>query len=437
MLRFDRLGLAATLVGALVLAVPSSAQEGGGSDWPQWRGPARDGISPAEALLSEWPESGPPLVWRTQGLGSGHASLSIADGRLFTLGDRDGSEYVIAIDASDGSELWRVRLGEANDDGRGRGGSRSTPTIDGNRVYALGTAGSLVSLDVATGAEAWRRSLPGDFGGRMMSRWKFSESPLVDAGRVVFTPGVPDTFMVAVDAQSGRELWRTRVPELGPQGRDGAGYSSIVVSEGGGVRQYVQLAGRGVVGVRASDGAYLWSYNRVANDVANVATPIVRGDLVFASTGYRTGSALLRLSPAPGGGVGAEEVYFLDAPTLQNHHGGLILVGDHVYGGHGHNNGFPICVELESGAVVWGGQIRNQGSGSAAVTFADGHLYFRYQNGAVLLIEATPEGYREKGSFEIPDAEPPGWAHPVIAEGRLYLRDQDRLFCYDIAASEG
>jgi outer membrane protein assembly factor BamB len=324
-------------------------------------------------------------------------------------------------------------VGAANEDGRGRGGSRSTPSVDGDRVYALGTEGQLVCLRTADGSEVWRLSLPGDFGGVMMSRWKFSESPLVDGDRVVFTPGAADAFMVAVDKMTGRELWRTSIPDLGPNGRDGAGYSSIVVSEGAGVRQYVQLAGRGVVGVRSSDGRFLWSYNRVANDTANVATPIVKGDLVLASTGYRTGSALLRLS-ASGGGVDAEEVYFLDAPTLQNHHGGLVLVGDHVYGGQGHNNGFPICVELETGEVVWGGQIRNAGSGSAAVSYADGQLYFRYQNGVMILVEATPAGYREKGSFEIPDAEPPGWAHPVVADGRLYLRDQGRLFCYDVSA---
>jgi outer membrane protein assembly factor BamB len=426
--------IALALVSGLALtgSVAAFAAE---RDWPQWRGPARDGVSAATGLLSEWPEAGPALAWRTAGLGSGHSSLSVADGRLFTLGDRGGSEFVIALDASDGSELWRVRLGAANEDGRGRGGSRSTPTLDGDRVYALGTEGYLVCLEAATGSQVWRLSLPGDFGGQMMSRWRFSESPLVDGERVVFTPGASDAFIVAVDKRNGRELWRASVPELGPNGRDGAAYSSIVVSEGAGVRQYVQLAGRGVVGVRASDGEYLWSYNRVANDVANVATPIVRGDLVFASTGYHTGSALLRLVPAAGG-VAAEEVYFLDAPTLQNHHGGLVLVGDHVYGGHGQNNGFPICVELESGDVVWGGQIRNQGTGSAAVTVADGHLYFRYQNGVTMLIEATPEGYRERGSFEIPDAEPPGWAHPVVAGGRLYVRDQDRLFCYDVAARD-
>jgi len=421
---------------AVLLALPAPCEEPGasGADWSQWRGPHRDAVSTEQGLLSEWPESGPKLVWQADGLGSGHSSLAIADGRIFTLGDRAGGQHVIALSLEDGSELWSARLGSPHESGRGRGGPRGTPTVDGDRVYAIGTDGELVCLSAATGAEQWRRSLPGDFGGQMMSRWKFSESPLVDGGRLVFTPGASDAFMVAVDKGSGKELWRTKVPELGPNGKDGAGYSSIVVSHAGGVRQYVQLAGRGVVGVRASDGEYLWSYNRVANDVANVTTPIISNDLVFVSTGYQTGSALLRLE-ARGGGVEAEEVYFLDAKTLQNHHGGLVLVGDHVYGGHGHNNGFPICVELATGEVVWGGEIRNAGSGSAAVMYADGRLYFRYQNGVMMLIDASPEGYEERGSFEIPEVTSPSWSHPVVLDGRLYLREQDRLFCYDVGAA--
>jgi len=418
----------------LVVCVALCAASTSGADWPQWRGPARDGVAPETGLLSSWPEGGPALLWQADGLGGGLSSLAVAGDRIYTLGDRDGSQYVIGLSRSDGSEEWRTRLGAPHEDGRGRGGPRGTPTVDGDRVYAIGTDGDLVCIDAESGSEVWRRSLPDDFGGVMMSRWKFSESPLVDGDRVVVTPGATDALMVALDKTDGREIWRTRVPDLGPNGKDGAGYSSIVISDAGGIRQYVQLAGRGLVGVRASDGEYLWSYNKVANDVANATTPIVRGDLVFGSSGYQTGSALVKLVPRDGG-IEAREVYFLDSRTLQNHHGGLILVGDHVYGGHGHNNGFPICVELATGKVAWGGQIRNAGTGSAAVTYADGHLYFRYENGVMILIEATPDGYREKGSFEIPEVGGPSWSHPVVADGKLYLREQDRLYCYDVAAS--
>jgi outer membrane protein assembly factor BamB len=204
-----------------------------------------------------------------------------------------------------------------------------------------------------------------------------------------------------------------------------------VVSNGARVKQYVQLLGRGLVGIRASDGKYLWGYNRVANGVANISTPIVRANWVFSSTGYQTGSALLELQPS-GDGVAAREIYFLDAKTLQNHHGGLVLVGNHVYAGHGHNKGFPICVDFVTGKVAWGGDIRNAGTGSAAVMYADGRLYFRYENGVVVLIEASPAGYAEKGSFTIPEVRDPSWAHFSIADGRLYVREQDNLYCYDI-----
>jgi outer membrane protein assembly factor BamB len=206
-----------------------------------------------------------------------------------------------------------------------------------------------------------------------------------------------------------------------------------VVSTGAGVRQYVQLMGRGVVSVRASDGAFLWGYNKVANNVANISTPLVEGDFVFASTGYQTGSALLKLSKN-GDGVSATEVYFLDGKTFQNHHGGYVLVGQHVYGGHGHRRGAPICIELASGKVVWGGEtLRNEGTGSAAVTTADGLLFFRYENGTMILIEATPEGYRQKGSFQIPNVSRPSWAHPVVLGGKLFVREQDHLYVYDVA----
>jgi outer membrane protein assembly factor BamB len=418
--------LAAFVLG---LALPAALLAAPPADWPGWRGPNRDGLSPDQGLLPAWTASGPPLAWKTTGVGVGFSSVAIVGNRLYTMGDTAGAQQLMAFNRSDGKPLWTARIGAPWSDEMG--GPRGTPTVDGDLVYAIGTEGDLVCVEAATGKERWRKSLVRDFGGEMMSMWKFSESPLVDADRVVVTPGAKSAALVALDKKTGKEIWRAAVPDLGPKGRDGAGYSSIVISNGGGVKQYVQLLGRGLVGVRASDGRFLWGSNRVANHVANISTPIVKDDYVFASTGYQAGSVLLQLAKA-GDGVAAREVYFLEPTTLQNHHGGLVLVGDHVYAGQGHGKGFPICVELKSGKVAWGGDIRNAGTGSAAVVYADGNLVFRYQNGTVVLIEATPTGYKEKGSFAIPGVKNPSWSHPVVLDGILYLREQDTLYAYDV-----
>ncbi len=406
------------------------------ADWPQWRGANRDGRSADTGLLQEWPEGGPPLAFKASGLGGGYSSVAVSGERIYTMGDLGDGQYVIALSRADGQQLWKTRVGDTHRDQYL--GPRSTPTVDGDRIYALSTGGDLVCLAAATGEEVWGRSLPGEFGGRMMKAkgtydWKFAESPLVDGERVIVTPGAPEAALVALDKASGEEIWRAAMPELGEAGADGAGYSSVVVSEAGGVRQYVQLVGRGVIGVEAATGRFLWGYNRVANGIANIATPLVQGDLVFASTGYGTGTVLLRLS-ADGDGIAAEEVYFLPADTMQNHHGGLILDGGHVYTGTGHNKGFPLAVELATGKVAWG-PIRNDGENSAAVAYADGRIYMRYQNGLMILVEATPDEYREHGSFMIPEVERESWPHPVVAGGRLYLREQDNLWVYDVGAA--
>ena len=238
-------------------------------------------------------------------------------------------------------------------------------------------------------------------------------------------------MMVALNKRTGEEIWRSAPNEIGREGRDGAGYSSIIISHGAGVKQYVQLTGRGLIGVAAEDGRYLWGYNEIANTTANIPTAIISGNYVFSSTGYGTGAVLLRLV-ARGNGVAAEEVYFLDGPTLQNHHGGMVLVDGYLYGGHGNNKGLPICVRLSDGEVQWGGNIRGAGYGSAGVTYADGHIYFRYQSGVIALIEANPEEYRLVGKFTPEVVESPSWSHPVIVDGRLYLREQNSLMCYDI-----
>ncbi len=433
--------LSRTLLSLAVFAL--TAVHAGADDWPQWRGADRDGKSAETGLLQSWPEGGPPLAWTAEGLGSGFSSLSVADGRIYTLGDLEDSQYAIALSEETGEILWKTAIGPSWEDRFL--GPRSTPTIDGDHVYIMSTEGDVICLEAATGTEKWRRSLPNDFESNMMQAmgstdWKYSESPLVDGDRVIVTPGVTPAALVALDKATGETIWQAPIGRIGSAGAHGAGYSSVVVSHGAGVKQYVQLIGRGVIGIEAESGRHLWGYNRVANDIANIPTPIVDGDHVFATTGYGTGAALIRIVPAEEGSedaeegkLAAEEVYFLEADTFQNHHGGVILHDGYLYAGTGHNRGFPVAVKLDDGSVAWGPE-RNDGSGSAAVAYADGRLYFRYQNGVVVLIEATPDEYREHGSFEIPEVEHPSWPHPVISDGKLYLREQDKLYVYDVRA---
>lgn len=402
------------------------------ADWPQWRGPKRNGLCTETGLLSRWPQSGPKQLWKITGLGKGYSSVSIIDGKLFTMGQRPNEEggrdqVIIAYDLETQKELWTATVGRPHKDG-----PRCTPTVDGELLYAIGTDGDLVCVESATGNERWRKSFARDFRGRMMSGWKFSESPLVDGNKLVCTPGGSRATIVALDKNTGETIWKSAVPQLGRKGRDGAGYSSPVISRACGVRQYVQMLGRGLVGVSADNGKFLWGSNRVANSTANISTPIVGGDYVFGSSAYGTGSVLLKLHKN-GGKIRAEEVYFLNERTFQNHHGGMVKVGKHIYGGHGHNRGEPVCVLGRTGEVAW--KDKGPGSGSAAVLYADGHVYFRYDNSTVALIEANPRRYKLKGSFRANiGGRGPAWAHPVIHNARLYLRHGDALACYDIKA---
>ncbi len=400
------------------------------ADWPQWRGPARDGRSNETGLSRNWDEQPPRLEWMVEGMGRGYASLSVVDGRLYTTGNFDDGQGVVCADAQTGRQIWRKVLTDTVPK-HGYEGSRCTPSIDGDRAYAVTSSGQIACLKTADGTVVWKRDFRQDWGGRMMSGWGYSESPLVDGDRVLCTPGGRDAMIVALDKLTGEEVWRAAVPDFNSDGKQGAGYSSIVVSHAAGVKQYVQLIGKGVIGIRAGDGKFLWGYDRVANTTANIPTPIVFDDYVFASTGYNTGACLLQLL-RDSEGVRAEEKYFLDGGTFQNHHGGMILLDGYVYAGHRHGNGFPICLAVETGDVVWGGNVRPAGNGSAAITYADGRLIFRYQNGTVALIEATPEGYRLSGTLTPEYQEDKSWSHPVVVDGKLYLREQDKLMCYDV-----
>jgi len=408
-----------------------------GADWPQWRGPNRDGVCTETGLLKSWPEGGPKLLWEVNGLGKGYSSMSIVGNKLYTMGDvvpkgQSGSgkvQCVLAYDLNTHDLLWTAKVGPTHGDG-----PRSTPNVDGDAIYAIGTSGDIVCVDAGNGNIRWTKNFQKDLDGGSNPGWKFSESPLVDGDKVLCTPGGRKAVMVALNKENGDLIWECSMPNIGPKGKDEAGYSSIVVSEACGVRQYVQLTNKGVIGVAANNGRFLWGYNKVANSVANISTPVVQGDYVFCSTAYGTGSALLKLS-RDGNGVKAEEVYWLNANTFQNHHGNFIRVGKYIYGGHGHNSGKPTCLEMSTGKIMW--QEDQPGKGSAAVLYADGNMYFRYEDDTVALIEANPEKYNLISTFKLPrrpGMDGPGWAHPVIADGKLYIRHADVLMCFDVKA---
>lgn len=417
-----------------------------GNDWPGWRGPNRDAKSTETGLLSQWPEKGPPLLWNSRevnnkkGIGSGYSSIAVVKGKMYTMGDvtapaatppkgkkgGGGREtFVFCLEEDTGKEIWTTPISQGGGDG-----PRCTPVVDGDRVYALSRHGNLACLDAKSGKIVWTKDYKKDFDGRMMSGWDYSETPLVDGDKLICTPGGEKAALVALDKYKGDVIWACPIADHG-----GSGYASPVVAEAGGVRQYITLLGAGknggVVGVEATKGKFLWSYRKIANGTANIPTSIVKGDKVFCSTGYNAGAALLQLIPDGEGGCKTKEIYFLKGNTLQNHHGGMVLLGDYIYGGHGHNQGNPFCLNMQSGEFAWQPQ-RGPGDGSAAVVYADGNLYFRYQNGTMALIEASPSGYNLKSSFNVPGNMGIGWPHPVVANGHLYLRGQDQILCYDI-----
>lgn len=396
------------------------------TEWPSWRGADRTGVSRETGLMKSWPAAGPPLLWTAEGLGNGMSSVVVADGKIFTMGKIDGQQCMVAL-STDGQMLWKTPFS-------GDGDPNCTPTYDDGMVYGLGRNGKLVAVQGADGTVVWTVDFPSEFGGRMMSGWGYSESPLIDGDRLICTPGGEQAMMVALDKKTGKLIWKTPMRNGGSQGQDGAGYSSIVIGNAGGIRQYVTLVGRGVIGVEAETGRPLWHYPRVANGTANVPTPIVHENLVFCSSGYGDGgSALLQLN-RQGNGIAVREVYYLRANEVQNHHGGMVLIDDHVYMGHGHNKGFPLCLELRTGRVKWGGRIRGAGDGSAAIVAADGQIYFRYEDGKMALVEANPQRYQLNGEFQLPIRNGKSWPHPVVVDGRMYIRCQNQLACFNIKA---
>lgn len=416
------------LVSFLAVMMSVSVAQSIAGDWPRWRGPDRNSISTETGLMSSWSPVPPKQAWHTSGMGDGYSSVVVANKLVYTMG-RIGKDVVCtSLDLESGRKRWATKIGTTSRN------VMSTPTVHDNLVYALDPDGELVCLNAATGKILWSKSFTKDFGGRLMSSRGYGESVLIDGDRLICTPGGEKAMLVALDRRSGELIWKASIPAIGEKGRDGAAFSSIVISKGAGVRQYVQLTGRGLIGIEADSGRYLWGYNDISNTTANIPTPVVHGDLVFSANGYNAGSVLIKLEPTKEGtGVAAKEVYCLRGSRFQNHHGGFVLIGNYIFGGHGSNNGLPTCVELKTGRIVW--KSRGPGTGSASVVAADGHLYFRYQNGVMALIEANPASYQSKGSFKIPGAGGDSWSHPMISHGKLFLREKDDLWVYHLRQS--
>lgn len=384
-------------------------------DWNQFRGPRRDNLSPESGLADKWPEGGPELLQTISGIGEGYASVSLVGEMMYTMGNVDGGEQVIALNRKTGEIVWKTRNGDEYREGQGNG-PRGTPSVIDGMVYSLGGNGDLSCIKADNGEMVWQVNILKAFGGGNIT-WGISESVLIDDGKVICSPGGSDATVVALDAKSGKVIWKSRVPE-----QPAASYASPVVMTIGKIKQYVIFTSKGICGVRADDGEPLWGQNASSNGTANCATPLVIDNYVFSSSDYGTGAELVQLIPS-GKSVQAKQVYF--TKDMKNHHGGMVLLDGHVFGSNGD---MLSCVELRSGKPTW-----RERSMKGSVVYADKKIVFRNENGPVVLLAADTQKYTELGRFDQPErSNRPAWAHPVIADGKLYLRDMDKLLVYNL-----
>ena len=395
-------------------------------DWPQWQGPDRTAATAETGLLQDWPKDGPPLAWRIKGLGEGFSTPTVAAGRIFSMGNVEKTEVVTVFAEADGKPLWSHDVGPVRADGGGYHGPRCSPTVDGDLVYCLGLNGDLLCLTADKGDEVWRKDLIKDFKGAR-GGWGYAESPLIDGDKMLCTPGGKDNTLVALNKKTGEKIWSCSVPE-----GNGAAYASIIAVDVDGKRQYVQFLSGGVVGV-SEDGLFLWRYDHPANGTANCSTPLFADGCVFAASAYGTGGGLACVKPecikpdekkAPT----AQEIYF--TKHMQNHHGGMVLRNGYLYGA---DEGRLSCLTVKTGEVAWS----TDKTGKGSVACVANRLYFRNEGGPIILVEVNPYEYVEHGRFSPPDkTDKPQWTHPVVANGKLYIRDQDNLFCYDVTAKK-
>lgn len=400
--------LAALALVTTRLALPTWAE-----DWPQWRGPNRDGISREKDLLASWPDDGPRKLWSVEGVGKGFSTVVVVGDRLYTTGVIDGEGRLVAVDPKDGRILGKASYGSDSTEGGGYPGSRSTPTVAGGRIFVMSGTGVLTCFDQKSGQKGWQVDTFKEFGGRQL-QWNVAESVLVDGKHVICTPGGQDALLVALDAASGKLAWRTR-------GLDSkSAYCSPLLTDHNGARMLLTMVEFGAIGVDPDNGKLLWKHAHKNRYAVHAATPVYTHGRVIVSSGYGHGTEMLRLERN-----GTDVAVGWEQKSLDNHHGGLILIGDDLYGT---NDRGLVCLDAGTGQVRWS----EPKTGKGSLTAADGLLYVYSEKGIVTLLKPGAKGAEIKGTLRITEGDAQHWAHPVVANGRLYIRHGNALMAYAI-----
>ncbi len=386
--------------------------------WPRFHGSDLTNRSPATGLLKTWPEEGPRLVWRAGNMGHGYSSVTLAGGLIYTTGNIDDATVITAL-TLDGKVAWKVPNGPAYK--RSHPGARSTPTLDNGRLYHENADGDLVCLDAKTGRRRWHVNILEAFDGRNI-RWGLAESVLIDGDHVIAVPGGTEVGLVALDKQTGTTVWTCRTTEARP------GYATPIAFEYGGIRHIVTFMASCLVGVNAKTGRLLWRVPYPAKYDENIVMPLFHNGHVFC-TSRTSGSRLYRLK-VKGQACSVEKVW-ADQP-FEVHHEGVLLLDGHLYGcAMSRRPGHWMCLDFAAGTRRWA----DRGIGRASITWADGRIYAVSHTGTVALVDPSPAAYRLVSRFELPSGgRGPVWAHPVVCGGRLYLRHDETLFCYDVSA---
>jgi outer membrane protein assembly factor BamB len=405
------------------LLIAAAAFQVRAEDWPQWGGPTRDHKSAETGLLQEWPDGGPKRLWVVENLGAGYAGPAIVNGRIYIMGSREKKEFLIALNEKDGKEIWAAEMSPMLENGPWGDGPRGTPTIHEGQIYAISGKGTLIAANANDGKVAWKKSLE-ELGGKLQT-WGFTESPLVENGMVYCTPGGDKGAVAALDAKTGDLKWQSKDFVV-----DNTHYSSLIGADINGARQLLRLTEKKLAGLDAKTGKLLWQTD-FPGKVAIIPTPIVKGNKIYVTGGYDSGCKLIEIDAQNN----VKEIY--QEKTMVNHHGGVVLIADHIYGFTERNRGNWICHEFATGKEVWA----EKGIGKGAVTYADGRLYCISEGkGEVALVEPSPAAYKEHGRFTLQAQSEKRsqngriWTHPVIANGKLYLRDQEFFSCYDVSA---